>query len=68
MPRVGIEPTQAFCLGLSVLQEGPALLNYSTSGNPAVDGDLPILYRGLNLVDVWGIEPQLSPHWMAPLR
>jgi hypothetical protein len=21
-----------------------------------------------NLVDVWGIEPQRSPHWLAPLR
>ena len=21
-----------------------------------------------NLVDAWGIEPQQSPHWLAPLR
>ncbi len=47
---------------------GAALLDYSTAGNPGLSGDLPISLSGLNVVDVWGIEPQRSPHWLAPLR
>ncbi len=47
---------------------GAALLDYSTAGNQDLSGDLPIFLSGLNVVDVWGIEPQRSPHWLAPLR